>query len=240
MLVIKATKNASAYLDLTDDENNRLCGIADKFSKETLLYHTKLLEDALFAMQKSNSIKRIVAEMTFVRMCDETMDTSNEALLSRISKLEEKIALGFVANAEKSDNQSPTQIETVQKTAEKALFPAQDVRFSLSEKEKRILKPFRNWLEISDRVVQSNPAVAAFLKRARAFTTQNGNFIVRFDSTFSQTMVEKVQGRQTIRAILASSFGMNLSDSQLLFESEDHKEPSVFDEIISATEDENQ
>ena len=94
MLVVRTTKNAAAYLDLTDSEKEMLEALASRFNKATLLHHCRLLDDAYLSMQKANAVKRIVAEMTLVRMCDPVLDTSNEAILSRIARLEESIVSG--------------------------------------------------------------------------------------------------------------------------------------------------
>lgn len=94
MLVVRTTKNAAAYLDLTDSEKEMLEALASRFNKATLLHHCRLLDDAYLSIQKANTVKRIVAEMTLVRMCDPVLDTSNEAILSRIARLEESIVSG--------------------------------------------------------------------------------------------------------------------------------------------------
>ncbi|MBQ9780076.1 MAG: DNA polymerase III subunit gamma/tau [Clostridia bacterium] len=94
MLVLKTTKNAVKYLDLTDSEQAAMTQVAARFTRETLLWHVGLLEDALFSMQKSHSIKRTVAEITLIRLCDPLLDTSTESILSRLSKLEEAALTG--------------------------------------------------------------------------------------------------------------------------------------------------
>ncbi len=92
ILVLKTTDAAAKYLDLTDVETAQLSEVANALSKATLLSHCRLLEDALFAMQKANAVKRIVAELTLVRMCDPALDTSAEGMLARIARLEESVA----------------------------------------------------------------------------------------------------------------------------------------------------
>ena len=94
MLVTKTVKDPSRYLDLTDSEHTALVAAASQFTKETMLFHIGLLEDALFAMQKSYAVKRTVAEITLVRLCDPALDTSTEAILTRLSRLEEQFLMG--------------------------------------------------------------------------------------------------------------------------------------------------
>ena len=94
MLVAKTTRDPVKYLDLTDSEHAALQNAAARFTKETLLFHIGLLEDALFAMQKSYAVKRTVAEITLVRLCDPALDTSVESVLSRLSRVEEQLLTG--------------------------------------------------------------------------------------------------------------------------------------------------
>ena len=94
LLVIKTSANASAYLDLTDSETKALTEIAAGFTLERLSYHCSMLRETLLDMQKVNSIRRITAEMTLVKMCDERLDSSPEAMLSRISELEARLNSG--------------------------------------------------------------------------------------------------------------------------------------------------
>ncbi len=95
LLVVKTTRDPARYLDLTDAENTTLRAVAERFTKEILLYHTGLLEDALFSMQKSHAVKRTVAELTLVRLCDPALDTSTESIIARLSRVEEQLVAGI-------------------------------------------------------------------------------------------------------------------------------------------------
>ena len=96
MLVTKTVKDPGRYLDLTDSEKETLMALSARFTKETMLFHIGLLEDALFAMQKSYAVKRTVAEITLVRLCDPALDTSTESILTRLSRVEEQLVTGAV------------------------------------------------------------------------------------------------------------------------------------------------
>lgn len=99
MLIFKTTPDASKYLDLTDSETRQLSEVASLFTREKLLSHCRLLEDAHTSMQRSNAVKRTVAELTLVKMSDAALDVSVEALLARIAKLEDIIRAGAVHSA---------------------------------------------------------------------------------------------------------------------------------------------
>ena len=95
MLVTKTVSAPSRYLDLTDSEKLALTAVSARFTKETLLFHIGLLEDALFAMQKSYAVKRTVCEITLVRLCDPALDSSVESILTRLSRVEEQVVAGI-------------------------------------------------------------------------------------------------------------------------------------------------
>ena len=112
MLVTKTVKDPSKYLDLTDSEHTALVAAAARFTKEAMLFHIGLLEDALFAMQKAYSVKRTVAEITLVRLCDPALDTSVESILTRVSRIEEQLLVGIPAQPPQQPiPQSPAQAE---------------------------------------------------------------------------------------------------------------------------------
>ena len=108
MLVTKTVSDPSRYLDLTDSEKAALTAVSARFTKETLLFHIGLLEDALFAMQKSYAVKRTVCEITLVRLCDPALDSSVESILTRLSRVEEQLVAGIPA--------APAVVQTIQAT----------------------------------------------------------------------------------------------------------------------------
>ena len=240
MLVVKTTSRAERYLDLTDAETEELHLAAGQFRKETLLYHCKLLEQALFAMQKANAVKRIVAEFTLVRMCDESLDQSNEALLSRIAKLEESMVLGnFSKQTAAVAQESPRS--PAEEIAPKAEIPkaqtAEKPRATTAEPTKRILRPLRNWREAVERIAAGDPVMSSFCRNAEAYVTENEEILVRFDSSFAVDMVQKNGGRERLRAALSATLKKEIFDSKLLVEAREAQGRSAMDEIIEAIEE---
>ncbi len=238
MLILKTTQNAASYLDLTDHETAQMREAAERFKKETLLYHCKLLEEALFAMQKANAVKRIVAEMTLVRMCDAALDTSPEAILSRLAQLEEQVLTGrtFVSPPTPASEQTPPlppiSIPTPPKnTPQPAAAP-------VSTQEKRVLRPIRSWMEVVERIGRSAPQAASFAKMARAFTTEDDRVIVRFDNAFAMQMMEQDESRDRLRAALSAVLRREVGDRTLIYEvSGKVTDADVIDEIIENAEE---
>lgn len=93
LMIVKTVKNADSILIATDDELKALKALAEKLPLEELLYDLNIIEDT-FSQIKRSSNKRIPLEMAFVKLCSESLDSENDALLRRISALEAKLASG--------------------------------------------------------------------------------------------------------------------------------------------------
>ena len=251
MLFLKTTQNAAAYLDLTDHEASEMKEVTLLFRKETLIRHCKLLEDAHFAMLKSNAVRRVIAEMTLVRMCDAALDTSCEAMLSRIAQLEERLDTGIISAPPTKQEKVEKVTPVVQKAAEASLKVEEkpaivadkktvsaplSVPASTSEST-RTLRTIRNWMEVVERIGRSDPRTASFVKTSRAFTTEDGKVIVRFDNPFALQMMEIGDARDRLRSAVAAILKREVGDRELIFEvAEKRADASVIDEIIDSVE----
>lgn len=116
LMIVKTVKNADSILIATDDELKSLKALAEKLPLEELLYDLNIIEDT-FSQIKRSSNKRIPLEMAFVKLCSESLDSENDALLRRISALEAKLASGSFTAASSAvpvENKlkAPEQIKT--------------------------------------------------------------------------------------------------------------------------------
>ena len=86
-----------------------LCECAEKYSLPRLLYTLKIWMDAESDMQKNPSGARLYAEMAMIRSCDLALSSDTEALLARISALEDKLATGNFTAPKAQPMQPPTE-----------------------------------------------------------------------------------------------------------------------------------
>lgn len=84
-------------------------------------------------MSSANSVRRISAELTLVKMCDERLNTSPEAMLSRISEVEAKMATGSFMSAapvsEPVNEGTPAKAQETSPVAQKPTRPARRAAF---------------------------------------------------------------------------------------------------------------
>lgn len=266
MLVLKTTKNAVKYLDLTDSEQTAMTQVAAHFTRETLLWHSGLLEDALFSMQKSHSIKRTVAEITLIRMCDPLLDTSTESILSRLSKLEEAALTGAPVTASAIPAipvADPDEFPPEPYFGDEPVYEAQPPTAPVApqaaflqpvtapvkqtpiapvgdEPNRRVLRPLRAWSEVIARVAERNPMVGPFFKQAKAYTTEDGQVVIKFSNEFALGMTQKDDTPEALRAALAVALGHPISPDGVVTEVESDRKvssDSMLDLILEAAEE---
>lgn len=170
MLVVRTTKGAREYLDLTEKQYAELVEIAGRFSAETLVSHAKLLDSSLDSMRKASS-KRLIAEMTLVRMCDERFSTSTEALLSRISALEDKLkAGGFKAAPARPQPEQPTVVDNTPEQS--STKPAAETRI------KKEYHQLSYWADFVEKCRERDGMLGSFMKNsAKGFTVNTDELI---------------------------------------------------------------
>jgi len=176
--------------------------------------------------------------MTLVRMCDEALDTSNDALLSRIAQLEEKLLTGVVIKPSES-KPAPKQEKPLENSIPKEKLEMPRVPSKpLNDAGRRVLRPIQSWMEVVERIMRSDPMEASFVKNSRAYTTEDGAVIVRFDSDFSMQMMQRDDSRDRLRAAISAVLRREVGDRMLTMEVLGKAaEASVIDEIIDASEE---
>ncbi len=207
LLITKTAPAAVASLELSLAETEELKILAGQFTRERLLYHAKLLDNALGTMQRTGSIRRAVAELTLAQMADAALNTSNEALAARIADLEGRIWSGQTAApaapspssvqtpaaAPKREDapaapQTPQNPKPVAEAVPAGESPVKPVPAAASDE-----KQIRDWAATAE-YLQNNPAVASFIDKTRAYRTADGKIAVVSDSDFIIGMMKNNLG----------------------------------------------
>ena len=238
LLVIKTTANAKKYLDLTDAETEDLFALASLFTKETLLSHCKMLDSSNYVMQRGGASKRMIAEMTLVRMCDESLDASSEAILSRVSKLEDQIKLasfGAPIIVEEKTAKAPEPKKVEKKEKPKASeAPIKEAPTASTGKPK--LRPLRCKMEVAEKLALTDIPASSFLKSAKVFEDESGNVIIKLSNDFAILMLTKDKTKSALIASLSSALGRPLTDRNLTVErmaADDEDKYDILDELIN-------
>ena len=223
MMVQKALKITSSsgqvpgeVLDYSDSEFAELVLNASAFSYQTLLYHVKLLEDAFLAMHRGED-KRVVAEMTLLRLCSEAFGDSPEALSARIASLEEKltqvIAGGGMLRATAASEQPSESASSGSKQRSKAKeplatvepisdpIPESDVH---SASNSNVKEEYLGWTELLARYEKVDLGGTPFLRGATVFVDGEKKLHVQLTDSFAKRLLEGSMAGDKLRALAAA------------------------------------
>ena len=224
MLVMRTANAASAirYLDLTDAETAMLRSDAAAFSRETLIYHSRLLDDAFGSMQRPGASKRTVAEMTLVRMADEKLSTTPEALLSRIAALEAKLASGVIAAPAQvpppADADRPPVPGEVPPPAAFSPAAPEPPKAAPTKPGERVLRPLRRWPEVIEAFRTTNAGYASMLANDRAFTDENGRILICYSKPMTYTLVSAPEVLRSLCSALSVTLERPIDPRNVTFE----------------------
>lgn len=201
MLVFKylPENERGSYLDLTEAEFRLLADGARRFTASAITYHFGLMDAALRDMTRLPQTKRLTAELTLIKMADPSLSASNDALLSRISALEEKLMLLETA---------PVQA----KPAEPALPPVPSEPVPVSEPiqpeepaapvpQTQEMEPVLSLGDVVERVSAQNPPCGGFLADCDCFVSSDKMLLViKCQGDFAKNMLSTENSLQSLRS----------------------------------------
>ena len=172
-MMVQKSSGSAKYLDLLPQESKMLEETSSLFNMATLIYHASLLDDAYSSMMRNPSSKRLIAEITLMKMCDPKLSDSNDAILSRLASLEDKFTLfskGAIqaSSVEIKEDNKPSVVHEIVADAE-AEISAEIIEDASVNEESNKNKgtssyPIDNWDDIILKVEERDAAVGSFLK----------------------------------------------------------------------------
>ena len=242
MLVMLSTPDAPRYLDLTAAEAEQLRAVAARFDREAILSHSRHLENALYTMQRSGSIKRMCAELALIRLCDPRLDTSTDALIERVADLERKLAMfsaGIAPSAPTSaaaipePPTKPSTPPTIDESAATREDDAPAVNAPL-EASAGVLRGLTIWPEVIEQLRTRDAALSSFLGQARAARTADGTVILRVPNPFLISMLDRPNNRDLLLSAIAAQ--SDFPPTGLKFEVVKAADNAPDDDIFTAIE----
>ncbi|MGM9538096.1 MAG: DNA polymerase III subunit gamma/tau [Candidatus Onthomonas sp.] len=124
LLIQKTAPKGGAGLMAGGYDEETLFTLGKGFTAQRLIQMLRLLQDTQAGLRTSAN-QRTDAELCLIRLCDETLDSSNEGLSARIARLEAMLAGGVPAAAVQTVSQPQiTQPEPAARPAPKPVQPA--------------------------------------------------------------------------------------------------------------------
>ena len=215
MLISKYAGDPGQYLDLTPSETAQLSDAAGRFTLSQLTYHASVLDRAMSEMQRMPAMKRTIAELSAIRMCDARLDDSTEALAARVEQLENQLALLSVGSTAAQSAASELKPERPAETpspevprAEKPAQPAVSEAPSASQPQENTeeLVPLQDMSEFLEKLAELDRQAGSFLSDAGVWLSPDGSrAVIRCRSAFAEKMLSREGAKNAIAQALAIS-----------------------------------
>ena len=211
MMVCKTCRDARAYLDVTENEYDRLKSLAKAFSMETLVYHTKLLEAALPSLQKATLAKRSTAELTLIRLCEPRLSSDTTALLSRVAKLEEEVSrlrLGIPTSTPEiasQEPQAPIPPAPQAKASENKQVSAPENTVNKDE-----YKSLSYWSRLLETLMERKPSLLGFFQKSKGYYSKEKGFLIKVSGEFAASLIAGPDISLTLKTLLSEFEGRNI------------------------------
>lgn len=167
--------------------------IIKELSNELLFYISNVLEETQSRISKYATNKRVILEMSIIKMCDRSVSDSTKALAARIADLEKRIAVLSAAGYSSS-----VPCNNIIKDEPKKEVPVTNVEI----KQERIL-----FAQISDiyEFISTNASLFGFMQQATVYTEED--YIVICAPKFIIDMLCEDKNRTILSEAFASSLG---------------------------------
>ncbi len=240
MMVLKTAKNATTYLDLTDSEAERLTALATPFSMEQMVYHTRVLEDALASMLRSPLSRRATAELALTRLCEPRLSVNPESLLLRISELEKGLATLQSGAPLPSLSQVSAATSPAEEKSREAVPPKREAMPKPTSSAPDLSAPkyraFSAWREVMEELIRTQKSLSGTLKGSSAYLSPENDLLIRVGNPFFVGMLRSENVMASIRAASLTTAGITVRE--ILFETQDtSSRHSLIDELEAALND---
>lgn len=221
LLVMKATGSAD-YTDATPSQAAALSAVSGRFNREKLMFTIKTLQDAIYLMQRCPSQKRIIADMCVIRLCDEKLDNSTDALASRIASLEDSVMMinSGIKVAEPVSAPKPAEM------------PVKEEKEQIKTEKKPTLTSSRRFADIASKLKATDPSCAAWLASAAAYEGDDGTYRILLSNDFALDLAKG--SKASIDKAVITVTGKYTPETILIQHNDVSHDFELIDEVIEA------
>ena len=198
LLLAKSVESPEEFLDIASDQMEAFLAEAAENEAETLVRYINVCSDLTNRIRYAGA-KRVMIEVTLIRLCRPETETDYSALLDRVRHLEEQLANGGVVQqaagtAAVSEIQRESEPEPV---VEAAVLPQ-----ALGDEIKAVAE---KWASI---VSSASGPLKIYLQTARPSVDESGSrLILVYKDEFDKSAMESGNHVETLQSLIAKQTG---------------------------------
>ena len=193
LLLVKSSDNMEDVLEVSTENLIQLKEESQMIEAEVLLRYIRIFSE-LTNQLKFASQKRVLLEVTLIKLCKPQMETTKDSILDRIRALEKQVEEGNFA--------APSQERVVYVSGEAPkAAPKPELPKAITEDVKQVAANFRKIANEASGMLRS------YLKQARLSVGNNDQLLIVMPDEVSASFVGAESRKQEIRELIEQKIG---------------------------------
>lgn len=186
LLLVKSSDNMEDVLDVSTENLARLKEEAQMTENDTLMRYIRIFSD-LTNQLKYSTQKRVLLEITLIKLCRPQMETSQDSILERIRAIEKQLEEGVPSAVPVKEKVIYINGDTEVREEKKPELPQ-----ALSEDVKAVAKDFRRIIN------DASPMLRTYLKKARLSAGEGSRLMIILPDAVSAGVVGSEEHKEEI------------------------------------------
>lgn len=195
LLLVKSSDNMEDVLDVSSENLALLKEEAQMIDSDTLIRYIRIFSD-LTNQLKYTTQKRVLLEVTLIKLCRPAMDQNKDALLDRIRAIEKQLEEGAW--------EAPVRERIVYASDAKEAGepkPKPELPQALNEDVKAVAKDFRMIIN------EASPMLRTYLKKARLSAGEGNRLLIVLPDELSASAVATPEHKEEIQSLIEQKIG---------------------------------
>lgn len=245
LMMAKALKSPADFVPGLSQDIQALTEQASRYSMGQILYSLTVLQDTLSRMSKTSQT-RTELEMAVIKLSNPSLDRSVDAILARLSKLENQLKSGMVCIASSAQTaQMPVEkssADTVNQTAQPVAAPevaptASSVDIQpLPSPSKKEVSIFEEWPQVLDALRHTNNALHGALINTTAYRYQEIILIDCDNPLFLEMIRTNEYAKKSIHQALIAGSGRDWRIGPFKKDQYEAKKDDPLEDILSTAQ----
>lgn len=195
LLLVKSSDNMEDVLDVSSENLALLKEEAQMIDSDTLIRYIRIFSD-LTNQLKYATQKRVLLEVTLIKLCRPAMDQNKDALLDRIRAIEKQLEEGAW---EAPVRERIVYASDAKEAGEPKTKP--ELPQALNEDVKAVAKDFRMIIN------EASPMLRTYLKKARLSAGEGNRLLIVLPDELSASAVATPEHKEEIQSLIEQKIG---------------------------------
>lgn len=195
LLLVKSSDNMEDVLDVSSENLALLKEEAQMIDSDTLIRYIRIFSD-LTNQLKYATQKRVLLEVTLIKLCRPAMDQNKDALLDRIRAIEKQLEEGAWEAPVRERIVYASDAKEAGEPKPKAELPQ-----ALNEDVKAVAKDFRMIIN------EASPMLRTYLKKARLSAGEGNRLLIVLPDELSASAVATPEHKEEIQSLIEQKIG---------------------------------